>query len=168
MRRVKIDVLCDPCKAADEDSEVEGVELEIKLPDVPGKPRVLAFCDEHRKELYDPLVAVLIDLGQPISTPSRSRGGPPERDEDGSIKANDVQSPCYVCGQLVKRKSWGSHFLFVHPEHDLAMMRFERGDATDLLTCSCGKSFNSRSGYAIHQKRSEQPGPHEIVEEKHA
>ena len=60
-RQVIVQTLCDPCLAKGE--EVDAEELP-PLGLVGNKPRVLALCDVHRKEVYEPLVQMVKDYGQ--------------------------------------------------------------------------------------------------------
>lgn len=167
-----IQTLCDYCLEQDENSTEPGHSVgPIAIGTDP--PMLLDACDTHEKEHIEPLRETLRRLGQAVAPQPRiqqraQRGGPPQRNEDGSIKPEDVESSCYICGQRVKRKSLGSHYLFVHPEHDLATLRFEHGDAELLLICTCKSGFNSRAGFSTHKTRTSEPGPHSLAEEKHA
>jgi len=60
-RRVTVQLLCDPCLA--DGKEVEAEELP-PLNLVGNKPRVLALCEGHRAEVFDPLVEMVKAHGQ--------------------------------------------------------------------------------------------------------
>jgi len=63
-REVIVKTWCDLCLASD--SKTEADELPpIQLPHMT-KPRVLALCEVHTKELYTPLLELLRKHGQPV------------------------------------------------------------------------------------------------------
>lgn len=65
-REVVISVLCDPCM--DKDEKVEAEELPaFMLPGMRGRPRIIALCPVHKKEVFDPLFDVLKEFGQQVT-----------------------------------------------------------------------------------------------------
>lgn len=71
-RELEIKIWCDPCFV--EDIKTEGEELApVALAGT--KPKVLAMCERHRKELYDPFVAVLTEYGVTLEQLGRTRPG---------------------------------------------------------------------------------------------
>ena len=64
-REVIVRTWCDVHLTQD-DEHVEGEELPPLALAPRTKPKVVALCEVHRKEFYDPLVQLLADLGQPV------------------------------------------------------------------------------------------------------
>lgn len=61
-REVQVQIWCDPC-FGQEKREPALDEFTITVVGVMGsKPRVLALCEPHRKEFYDPIVDALTDF----------------------------------------------------------------------------------------------------------
>lgn len=99
-RELEIKIWCDPCFAQDVKTEAE------ELPAVAlagSKPRVLAMCKEHRENLYDPFVSVLVEhgltvdqlgRGKPVkrTTPAGEATAPPSQATDSST-GKPVQCP---------------------------------------------------------------------------
>jgi hypothetical protein len=110
-RRVTVHTLCDPCLAMG--SEVEAEELP-PLNLVGNKPRTLALCEDHRKEVFDPLVQMVKDHGQILDIePSASSGSgsaAPKRTAAKTAKAPAVTSSvgleCPECAEAGTPRSF--------------------------------------------------------------
>lgn len=72
-RVITVQTLCDPCLNLDK-AEVPGEELP-PLPLVGNKPRVLAVCQRHKAEVYDPLLAMVRDYGQIVDIDGTTSNG---------------------------------------------------------------------------------------------
>jgi hypothetical protein len=110
-RRVIVKMLCDPCLAG-------GVEVEAEeLPAMTltgNKPRVLALCESHRNEVYDPLVAMLKDHGQivDIEPATGTASAPKAAKKTAAAKApapgvsGEVQYHCPECREAGEPRSF--------------------------------------------------------------
>lgn len=100
MRRVSIDVLCDPC--GEEEIETVGEELPaIAIGRQAG--RVLAMCKEHRTKLYDPLAALLANA--PTADALENGRATKKAPKIGGASAGDrppSQMPGSSTGKMVK------------------------------------------------------------------
>jgi uncharacterized C2H2 Zn-finger protein len=171
-RQVIVKTWCDPC--LDADQETEGTELPpLKLPELPGRARVLALCEVHRKEVYEPLVDMLRELGQTVDgegnpagargplkkTPMEPAGAPAAEARvgivDGKVKvtaAEDGRVVCPTCSKSLKtRTSLQAHVRHVH---DTTLAVLEGRDSTDGFTCpECGQVCLNAQGLGAHRSR---------------
>lgn len=80
-RQIIENVLCDVCLHEDETFVEAGEIPPVTVGNA--KPRVLALCERHRKELWEPFQSVLMELGQvdprAAATRSAARSAPTPR-----------------------------------------------------------------------------------------
>lgn len=105
-RQIVIHTWCDIHLADGEN--VEGQETP-PLSLVPGTPRILALCEVHQKELLEPLVAALAELGQPVE--GQAAPAPSTRQERGYAgRTDEDRAPCPICGKVsLNRRALSSH-----------------------------------------------------------
>lgn len=152
-RQVEVKVLCDPCMARDQ--EAAGEEFTISLQG--DKPLVVAFCEPHRKEFYDPIVDALAIYGEKASADMLS--GKAKRQTYPSVRAErgSGEHACPVEG-CTKAYAWrGSLRTHVQDEHGttLAVLEGRTGSET-VYKCEvegCGRAFDSAQGLALHTTR---------------
>lgn len=145
-REVVVHLWCDPCLA--EDQHVEGQELTLVLPDLPGsKPRVVAVCELHRKELYQPLLDLLAEHGQTVDeegNPTGQRG--PKRKRASSSPASEA---CPECGHVApNRQALGSH---CRSRHGKSIAELE-GKELPYVCPECGLRTSRPQGLGAHRK----------------
>jgi hypothetical protein len=153
-REVIFKTWCDLCLAA-EQKNVEGIELPaLALPEVGNKPRVVALCEVHRKELYDPLVEVLREHGQIADEAGQPTGhtGPrgPYKKRGATAKENVPGGmDCPQCGHnSPNRSALSSH---VRNMHD-ATLGEVTGRPTPYECPECGRGFVAPQGVAAHRR----------------
>jgi hypothetical protein len=149
-REVIVKTWCDPCLA--EDVNEEGTELApILLPELGGtKPRVVAVCEVHRKELYQPLLDLLAEHGQMVDedgNPTGPRGSYKKR-------ANSTQGPltCPAEGcdhSSPNRSALSSH---VRNMHDTTLSVLQ-GEETPYECPECGLKSARPQGIAAHRRK---------------
>jgi hypothetical protein len=125
-RRVITTMLCDPCLA--EGNEVEGEELP-PLPLIGNKPRILALCEDHRAEVYDPLVEMVREHGQivdiepgprAVARPARTRTRTrperePEPEPESPAEEPVAEYECPDCARsFTTPQGLGAHRSRVH------------------------------------------------------
>lgn len=103
-------IWCDVCLEQD-DIRTEGSETPaITIGNM--KPRVLALCDTHMKEHYEPVKQMLQELGQPVDLPVQ-RSHRSDRVEEGE----EMECPypgCTGYGPYRLKSSLRNHFKDVH------------------------------------------------------
>lgn len=98
-RRVIIETICDPCLKAGQ--EVEAIEL----PPVTlfgNKPRLLALCEAHRAEVYDPFLNMVKTFGQTIDLEAASNepsSSPASNGKRQSSTSAGQSLPCPDCSR---------------------------------------------------------------------
>lgn len=113
MRKVNIDVYCDPCHA--DGIEALGEELPpIAIGNGNVKGRVAAMCKEHRVALYEPLAALLpecptidaLESGKAVKRPRVQQSGgtpsgdrPPPSQMPGSSTGKAIKCPLDECDE---------------------------------------------------------------------
>jgi ribosomal protein S27E len=158
-RQVIVKTWCDPC--LDNGQDNEGVELPaLKLPELPGRARLLALCEVHRKELYDPLVEALRLLGQPVDAEgavvptktTRKKAAAPVEPTAVEPAAADGRVACPSCGEsLASRTGLQAH---VRRIHDTTLAVLEGRNAEDGFACpECGQVCLNPQGLGAHRSR---------------
>lgn len=141
-REVIVKTWCDVCLDADENEE--GRELPpLLLPELPGnKARVVALCDVHEKQLYTPLVDLLLEHGQMVDEEGNPTG---PRGKYG--KAGGGMT-CPECGhQSPNRGALSSHTKNMHGKALAELL----GEGT--YTCpECGQKCAKPQGLAAHRR----------------
>lgn len=153
-REVIVRTWCDPCLA--NDVQEEGTELPpLTLPGLTGnKRRVLALCDVHRKEVYQPLLELLEEHGQMVDdegNPSGPRGPYKTR---GASQGNSTQGsltcPAEGCDHTSpNRSALSSH---VRNMHDTTLSVLQGLD-TPFECPECGLKSARPQGIAAHRRK---------------
>jgi hypothetical protein len=144
-REVIVRTWCDPCLA--DDKHEEGDEFgPMSL--IPGKPRVVALCEVHRKELYDPLIELLTDHGQPVDSDGNSSPG--VRGHHKPRATNATGPTCPACGHVsTTRTALQAHTRKMH-EASLGVLE---GKAPSVHTCpECQREFDTPQGMGAHRR----------------
>lgn len=148
-REVIVRTWCDPCLA--EDVQEDGVELApLLLPELGGtKPRVVALCEVHRKELYQPLLDLLEEHGQMVD-----EEGNPSGPRGKYTRAKDVPNPlgCPAEGcshESPNRSALSSH---VRNMHDTTLSVL-LGEETPYECPECGLKSARPQGIAAHRRK---------------
>lgn len=143
-REVVVHLWCDPCLA--EDQHVEGQELPpLHLPELTGnRPRVAAVCERHYKELYQPLLDLLEEHGQPVD----EEGNPTAVRGKGRPRKSDQPMSCPSCGHTSpNRGALASHVKLMHSTTLAELL----GEGT--LTCpECGQQCARPQGLSAHRR----------------
>lgn len=89
-------IWCDICML--DEVKSEGVERTLTIDNL--KPRKLAVCEQHDKEIIEPIRQMLLDLGQTEDgkvrpTPTAPRGPALASDDNGRV-------PCVLCTETSK------------------------------------------------------------------
>jgi hypothetical protein len=148
-REVIVRTWCDVC--LDNDQETDATELApLLLPEVGGtKPRVVALCEVHLKEVYQPLVDVLRDHGQIVDEEGNPSG---PRGKYGKAKPGDPGSwncPAEGCEHVSpNRAAISSHVRNMH-NTTLAVLL---GQATPYECPECGLKSARPQGLAAHRR----------------
>lgn len=142
MREVVTRVWCDVC--AKESLWNEGEEVPAVVIGTL-KPRVVALCEPHRKELFDPFQEVLTDLGQIV--PDALMGGSPRKGVGG--RPSVEQLTCPACGHVSPNKSaLTSHTKNMHD----ASIEELRGEPLPYECPECQRKFGRPQGMAAHRR----------------
>lgn len=155
-REVIFKTWCDLCLARDE--QTEGQEIPpLLLPEIPGKQAVVvALCEVHRKEVYDPLVAILQEYGQHVDehgNPTGPRGK--YKAKPGSPAAAVIEavpdSTCPLCGkEMAHRGSVNSH---LRNSHGTTRGEVE-GQKSQHECPECHRMFQLPQALGSHRKRA--------------
>lgn len=148
-REVILRTWCDLC--LDNDVNEEGVELApLLLPEVGGnKPRVLALCEVHLKELYQPLVDALVEHGQMVDDDGNPTG-PRGRYKKAASKGGDGEDwACPACDHVSpNRAALNSHARGRHGKSLAALQ-----GAEEKFECpECGMRSARPQGLAAHRR----------------
>ena len=121
---------CDIC-LADEDERTPGGEVVIQLGNL--KPRLLALCDRHMDEIYNPLRELLQDMPIADSVPPNSAGFMPTKRQGEN--AGDFTCLVPDCGRPYKYKgSLRTHLNEVHNMTLQEMVKQYGADAPEEAT----------------------------------
>ena len=153
-REIILRTWCDPCLV--EEKQVEGQELP-PLTLIPGrKPRVLALCEVHRKEFYEPLVELLAEHGQAVDSdghPIPGTRGPYKKKVTPLAGEGAFPCPAEGCNYVGGTKNrLQSHARSVH---DVTLAELE-GEPLPHACPTCEKKFSSPQGLAVHLSRTHQ------------
>jgi hypothetical protein len=169
-REVILRTWCDVCLAKDQNEE--GIELP-PLHLVPGKPRVVALCEVHRKELFDPLVELLKEHGQPVDPDGNPtpgvRGHYQPRRGQRSTPANErklaeggVPCPFPGCGMVSKSRPSLQHH--TTRMHQVSLDTLEAAPPGEVETVAalpkayecpdCERTFETPQGRGAHRARA--------------
>lgn len=160
-REVIVKTWCDPC--LEQGEEREGVELSpTKLAELPGRARIIALCEVHHKELYEPFVTVLRELGQTVDEdgqPAGARG--PKRKAAPAEQKPDKPHACPKCGK--GSKTFPGLQAHVRAQHGTTLRELQglppfrtTGPPvpTEPLVCpECGQSCANAQGLGAHRKQ---------------
>jgi hypothetical protein len=144
-REVIVKTWCDPCLG--EDAHSEGRELPaLHLPELPGpKPRVIALCERHEKEVYQPLLNLLLEYGQPVDDDGNPSG---PRGRYGQASGPDAVT-CPDCGHVSpNRSALSSHSRGQHGK-SLAQLL---GLPAPYICPECDYASNRPQGLAAHRR----------------
>jgi predicted RNA-binding Zn-ribbon protein involved in translation (DUF1610 family) len=131
----EIAVLCDACMS--EDQRSEGATYALGLD---GPLRTIDLCEAHRKDLLDPLLALVESHGAPVEAPT-TRGSKP---------AAAQSWPCPECGQTSPtRGALSKHAQVMHHQ---SLDELE-GIATHYCP-QCGLGYKRFQGYSMHMRAS--------------
>jgi hypothetical protein len=149
-REVIVRTWCDPCLA--EDRQEDGVELApLLLPELGGtKARVVALCEVHRKELYQPLLDLLEEHGQMVDeegNPSGPRGAYKKR---ALASPEALSCPAEGCDHISpNRSALSSHVRNMHGTTLSAL----NGEPTPYECPECGLKSARPQGIAAHRRK---------------
>jgi hypothetical protein len=172
-RQVTITTVCDVCLTDDNTEPAEELPP-LNLPEVPGKAKVLALCEVHRKEFYDPLVRLLAALGQAVDesgepavkgvvgAPKKGKGGsklgvgsvlakaPAAKAEPAGKASGKGKVTCPACKKHYANESaLSSH---VRLQHDTTLAAL-RGEPTPFTCPECGNTYGTGHGLGAHRFR---------------
>lgn len=98
-RELQVKIWCDPC--ATQDLRTEGVETPLVT--IGGnKPRMVALCEPHRKELYDPFAEIITNLGVTMDQIESNRAPKRVKAKSGSDAPPPSQMPGSSTGKAIK------------------------------------------------------------------
>lgn len=158
-REVIVMTWCDVCLA--EDVQEDATELPpLLIPELGTKPRTMALCEVHLKEVYEPLVSLLREHGQMVdadgnhtgprgkykkagkSTAAPAASSPAAADEDGCpVDGCDYVAP--------NRSSLRSH---VRRRHDVTLSEL-LGEEQPYECPECGLKSSRPQGLAAHRRK---------------
>lgn len=153
-------VWCDPCMLqADGDDEVLVEATEVTVAFGAMKPRVIAVCEVHSKELIEPLR----DMIQGLPTVD---GGNPGSGRPKAAVAAENEVECLVPGCGARLKNRGSLSSHVRQSHDMPLVeyrkQYEQGqgqltldDEPEKIKVECNVEGCSKT-YNINPKRANQ------------
>jgi predicted RNA-binding Zn-ribbon protein involved in translation (DUF1610 family) len=161
-RQVIVKTWCDPC--LEQSVDTEGEELPpLKLPELPGRARVLALCEVHRKELYDPLVEALRELGQTVDAegnPAGARGPLKKTPMEPAITGpsstpSSAELGPTTCPDCFKElKSLGSLQAHVRHVHNTTLRELQGHPKGEGFACpECGQVCLNAQGLGAHRSR---------------
>ena len=108
---------CDVCLNAEEEVRSEADEVTIQIDTL--KPRALALCETHNKELLEPLRQALLDLGQKVDQMVAAAPGRPAT----ILGAEPIM--CELCGGG-PYKGKGSRASHVRSTHGIDQREYRR------------------------------------------
>lgn len=147
-REVIVRTWCDPCLAEDRHTEAE------ELPPLAltgRKPRVVALCEVHRKELFDPLAQLLADHGQPVDESTSSLRIPKSSPTAKPSTSGSSELKCPGCEYIApNRSSLQSH---ARAQHNTTLAELA-GEPTPFECDVCHQKFSTNAGRGVHRTRS--------------